>query len=159
MESSLWHTCEEMVLKYWTGAHTKHWLLYHLVFLPKYLKRVLRGKVARRIKDIIFQACRVNWWWAEEVNIQPDHLHLLLQIQPSESVADVVNRLKGGTSRAIRKEFPEIMEFLWGDSFWSDGYFAETTGHTSAEVIKRYIQEQQASMPPDSQKPRPLGRV
>ncbi len=69
-------------------------------------------------------------------------MHLLLQLQASDSVAEAVRMLKGGTSRIIRKEFPELEEFLWGDSFWADGYFAESVGHVNEEVIKKYIDEQ-----------------
>jgi putative transposase len=67
---------------------------------------------------------------------------MIIQIKPSDSIAGVVQILKGGTSWVIRKEYPELEEFLWGDSFWADGYFAETIGHIEEEVIKRYIREQ-----------------
>ena len=77
------------------------------------------------------------------MNIQVDHVHVVIQIKPSNSVAEVVQILKGGTSRVIRKEFPELEEFLWGDSFWADGYFAESIGQIDEEVIKKYIREQQ----------------
>ena len=71
-----------------------------------------------------------------------DHVHLIIQTNPSDSVAEVVQRLKGGTSRVIRKEFPELEEFLWGDSLWADGYFAETVGSVDEEVVRRYIRQQ-----------------
>jgi len=61
---------------------------------------------------------------------------------PSDNVAEVVKRLGGGTSRVIRKEFPELGEFLLGDSFWADGCFAETVGKVDEEVVKRYIKQQ-----------------
>jgi putative transposase len=69
-------------------------------------------------------------------------VHIMIQIKPSESIAEVVQILKGGTSRVIRKEYPELEEFLWGDSFWADGYFAETVGKVDEQVIKKYIREQ-----------------
>jgi len=71
-----------------------------------------------------------------------DHVHLIIQTNPSDSVAEVVQKLKGGTSRVIRKEFPELEEFLWGDSFWADGYFAETVGSVDEDVVRRYIRQQ-----------------
>ena len=77
------------------------------------------------------------------MSIQPDHVHVIIQIKPSESVGEVVQILKGGTSRVIRKEFPELEEFLWGDSFWADGYFAESVGQVNEEVVKKYIRDQQ----------------
>jgi len=76
------------------------------------------------------------------MNIQPDHVPMLIQIHVRESVAQVVQRLKGGTSKVIREEFPGLEEFLWGDSFWADGYFAESVGQMEEEVIRRYIREQ-----------------
>ena len=71
-----------------------------------------------------------------------DHVHMLIQIRPRESVSKVVQLLKGGSSRVLRAEIPKLEEFLWGDSFWADGYFAETVGKTNEEVIRKYIREQ-----------------
>jgi putative transposase len=75
--------------------------------------------------------------------VNEDHVHILVQISPRESVAEVVKILKGGTSKIIRSEFPELEEFLWGDSLWADGYFAETVGKVDEEVIRKYIKDQQ----------------
>jgi len=77
------------------------------------------------------------------MSVHEDHVHLLIQISPQVSVAGVVKTLKGGTSKTIRLEFPELEEFLWGDSLWADGYFAETVGKVDEEVIRKYIKEQQ----------------
>jgi len=142
----VWHT---FVVKnqYWTGAHTKHRLRHHLVWVPKYRKRVLHGKIAVRLQGLFYDACRMNRWWIHEMKIMPDHVHMLIQINARESVADVVQRLKGGSSKVIRKEFPELEEFLWGDSFWADGYFAESVGQVEEAVIKKYIRDQNESMP------------
>ncbi len=128
--------------RYWTGGHTKHRLQVHLVWIPKYRKRVLRGKIVSRLKKLLYEACKLNQWWIGELNIQDDHVHILMQIKPSEAVAEVVQILKGGTSRVIRKEFPELEEFLWGNSFWADGYFAESVGKVDEEVIRKYIKTQ-----------------
>ena len=71
-----------------------------------------------------------------ELNIQPDHVHILIQMKPDVSVSKMVQLFKGGSSKVIRLEFPELVEFLWGDSFWADGYFAETSGKVDLKVIK-----------------------
>ena len=84
----------------------------------------------------------MNRWWIGEMSIQEDHVHVMIQIKPSESVAQVVQILKGGTSRVIRSEFPELNEFLWGESFWADGYFAESIGQVDESVVRKYIREQ-----------------
>ena len=130
--------------RYRTGSHTKHRLLYHLVWIPKYRKRVLRGKISGRLKRLLYDACKINRWWISELSMQEDHIHLIIQLNASDSVAEAVKILKGGTSRVIRKEYPELEEFLWGDSFWADGYFAETVGTVNEEIIRKYIREQQA---------------
>jgi putative transposase len=85
----------------------------------------------------------VNRWWIGEISIQEDHVHVMIQIKPSDSIASVVQILKGGTSKVIRKEYPELREFLWGDSFWADGYFAESVGQVDEEVVRKYIHSQQ----------------
>jgi putative transposase len=135
-----WHNLA--MAEYWTGAHTKHRLQVHLVWIPKYRKRVLRGKIAIRLRQLLREACKMNRWHISEMSLQADHIHLIMQIKPSESISGVVQILKGGTSRALRKEFPGLEEFLWGDSFWADGYFAESVGHVDEDIVKRYIREQ-----------------
>ena len=137
----LWHALG--MTKYWVGAHTKHRLQYHLVWIPKYRKRVLAGKVAIRLQELFEEAAEVNDWRIHELNIQRDHVHMLIQVEPRVSVAHVVQVLKGGTSIKIRQEFPELEEFLWGASFWADGYFAESIGTVQEEMIRKYIREQQ----------------
>ena len=77
----------------------------------------------------------------------PDHIHMLVQLKPDMSLAKIVQYFKGGSSKIIRQEFPKLEEFLWGDSFWADGYFAETVGIAQEEMIRRYIKEQTSSMP------------
>ena len=142
-----------MALKYWSGGHTKHRLLYHLVWIPKYRRRLLQGKVAGRLRTFLYEACTVNWWWIEELKILPDHVHVLIQVQPTDTVAEVVGKLKGGTSYLLRRGFPELEEFLWGESFWADGYFAETVGGQSFAAVKRYIKENADIMPQPKRSP------
>ena len=127
---------------YWSGSHSLHRLRFHMVFVPKYRKRVLEGMVAARIAELFAQACDVMGWELHELSVQPDHVHLLIQVNPRDSIAGVARRLKGGSSRVIRSEFPDLVEFLWGDSFWSDGYFSESVGQREEHVIRRYIQNQ-----------------
>ena len=131
-----------MASKYWKGEHTRHRLQYHITWIPKYRKRILRGKIAERVKALLYECCKVNGWWIDRINVQTDHIHILIQVKPQDSVAEIVRIMKGGSSRVLRKEFPEIEEFLWGDSFWSDGYFAETVGKVEESVVRRYIEEQ-----------------
>jgi putative transposase len=139
------------MLHYWSGGHTlivphdvhtRHRVLLHLVFCPKYRRRVLEGAITSRLTELFVQCCEVNRWYLHELNIQPDHVHLLIQISPPERICDVVQRLKGGSSRVIRSEFPDLEEFLWGASFWSDGYFCESVGYRDEVSVRRYIKDQ-----------------
>ena len=84
----------------------------------------------------------MNDWEIQELNIQKDHVHMLLQINPRESLSHVMQILKGGSSYVVRKEFPDLEEFLWGDSFWGDGFFAESVGAKNEKVIREYIKNQ-----------------
>ena len=127
---------------YWNGSHTKHRIMFHIVWIPKYRKRVLQGELADRLKELFEQCAEINRWEIRELNIQRDHIHMLVQIRPSVSVSYVVQMFKGGSSRIIRSEFPELEEFLWGDSFWADGYFVESVGTCSLEKIEQYIRNQ-----------------
>ena len=98
--------------------------------------------MALRIEALIRECAEINGWAIEELNIQVDHVHMLVQLKPDISVSRVVQLVKGGSSRILREEMPEIKEFLWGESFWADGYFAETVGKCTEAVIKTYIKNQ-----------------
>ena len=87
----------------------------------------------------------MNGWWISEMSIQEDHVHIVVQVPPQMSVAEVVRIFKGGTSRILRKEYPEMQEFLWGESFWADGYFAETVGKVDEEVVRKCIRQQRGN--------------
>jgi len=132
-------------MEYKSGSSSKHRILVHLVFCPKYRRRVLIGKIAIRLKELFRQCCQINDWKIHELMIQRDHIHMLIQINLRQSVAKVVNLLKGGSSRVIRTEYPEIEEFLWGDSFWGDGYFVESIGNKNETVMRQYIRDQNKS--------------
>jgi|ERR1700691_1299494 putative transposase len=127
---------------YKVGSHSKHRLMYHLVWIPKYRKRILKGKLAQRVEELIRECADLNDWKIHEISIQPDHVHLMIQLNPDISVSRAVQYFKGGSSRVLRKEFVSLKEFLWGDSFWSDGYFAETSGQLNEAALRKYIQNQ-----------------
>ena len=138
-EGEIWHNLR---MEYKKGSSTKHRILMHLVWCPKYRKRVLRGKIVNRLKELFEEACNINDWSIEELGIEIDHVHLLIQINPKDNVSKVVQILKGGSSRIIRKEYPNLKEFLWGDSLWEDGYFVESIGSKNENIIRDYIKNQ-----------------
>ena len=127
---------------YWKGSHTKYRLMYHLVWLPKYRKRILTGVVKERLEELFRECAEVNGWKISELNIQQDHVHMIVFLKQTISVSQAVQRFKGGSSKVIREEFPDLKEFLWGKSFWADGYFAETVGRVAEDAIKNYVKNQ-----------------
>ena len=91
----------------------------------------------------MFHECaEINQFEIMELSIQSDHIHILLSAKPRYSPSQIVQFVKGGSSYKIRREFPELQEFLWGDSFWADGYFVSTHSVVSESVIRNYIKKQ-----------------
>ena len=127
---------------YRVGSHTKYRLMYHLVWLPKYRKRVLENGIKSRLTELFFECAEINSWKIIELNIQKDHVHIILQLKQTTSVSDAVQRFKGGSSKVIRSEFPELKEFLWGKNSWAEGYFAETVGRIAENAITEYVKNQ-----------------
>jgi len=129
---------------YWTGAHTKHRMKYHIVWIPKYRKRILQGQIAKRIEELLRECAEVNRWDIDSLNVQKDHVHMLVQLRPDIAVSKVVQMFKGRSSFIIRKEFPNLEEFYWGkaESFWCDGFFVETVGQVNESRIREYIHNQ-----------------
>jgi len=94
----------------------------------------------------------IVWDLAKQLEIEiiaqepaEDHIHVLFKAKPSTDLVKVVNTLKGVTARYLRKEYPELKELLWSDSFWSDSYFLASTGQVSLDVLKRYVEEQETA--------------
>lgn len=100
------------------------------------------GAIKERLKELLHECAEMNRWRIIELNIQPDHVHMVVQLRQTISVSEAVQRFKGGSSFVIRKEFPALEEFLWGNSFWGDGYFAETVGQCNFETIIKYVRDQ-----------------
>ncbi len=116
--------------------------MYHLVWLPKYRKRVLQGSVKERLEELLRECAEINDWEIQELNVQIDHVHMVVQLPPSISVSKAVQFFKGISSKMIREEMPEIKKMLWGKDFWADGYFSETVGYCSEETILNYVRNQ-----------------
>jgi len=103
---------------------------------------VLKGEVAKRVKELLYECADVNGWRIDELNIQSDHIHMIVQLCPDVSVSRAVQLFKGKSSRIIRREFPKFTEFFWGASFWSDGFFVEMAGKVGLDRIKKYVRGQ-----------------
>lgn len=123
-------------------AQTRYDLRYHFVFIPKYRKRVLTGKLAKRIEGMIRYCCQIHEWEVYELAVRPDHVHLYMGAQPKWSSSNIMKRIKGGTSKKIRKLFPNLDEIYWGATFWADGYLVKSVGVITDKVISNYIKKQ-----------------
>jgi putative transposase len=123
-------------------AQARYDLRYHFVFVPKYRKRVLNGKIKTRIEGMIRFAAQINEWEIYELAVQPDHVHLYIGAQPSWSPSEIMKVVKGGTSKKIRELFPELDEVYWGSTFWADGYLVKSVGVIQDKVIAEYIKKQ-----------------
>lgn len=125
-----------------TTCNATYDIQYHFVWIPKYRKRVLTGKVKDRLEQLFHECAEMNQFEIMELSIQSDHVHILLSAKPRYSPSQIMQFVKGGSSCQIRREFPELQEFLWGDSFWADGYFVSTHSVVSESVIRNYIKKQ-----------------
>jgi putative transposase len=125
--------------EYRRNPHSISLLNYHFVFCPKRRKAVLFGNVAHRLQQIIFELCSENNWKLIALEIMPDRVHLFLNLEPVDSPANTIKKIKGRASHHLRKEFPELLKL---PTLWSPSYFVSTAGNVSSEVIKKYIENQ-----------------
>ena len=127
----------------WLSAHGVYHHRYHLVWIPKYRNRILKGDLkdflAKRLGEIQAFHPEVE---VEQVSIQLDHVHVVVVIPPKYAVSAIVGKIKANTSREIRHRFPWVKKVYWRNEFWSPGFFSSTVGIDEA-VIKRYVEFQE----------------
>jgi putative transposase len=117
-----------------------------VVWVTKYRKAILRGEMGLRLRELIKQTCGAMDVYILKGHISKDHEHLLLSVPPQVSVSDLIQRLKGRSSRKMLEEFVELRRQYWGQHLWARGYFVASTGNVTDEVIAQYI-EMQDEMP------------
>lgn len=130
-------------MKYYRQAHAIYHTEYHIVWIPRYRRKVLVPGVA---KYLIFKLNEVRKWYPDVVylerNIQLDHVHILISIPPRMSISSVVNIIKTNTSTALKKRFPFLHKlYPHKEGIWSVGYFVSTVG-INEQIIRKYIREQ-----------------
>jgi putative transposase len=123
-------------------SHTKWKCQYHIVFIPKYRRKVLYGQVKADIREIIKKLCEYKKVEIIEGAVCIDHVHICVSIAPKISVSEFVGYLKGKSALMIFDKHPE-QSSKWSRSFWARGYYVSTVGDNTEEAIKGYIQEQQ----------------
>src|SRR6266404_2995340 len=112
-------------------------LKYHIVWCPKYRRPVLVDAVAERLRALLAEKAAGLGMTIHALEVMPDHVHLFVESDPTRCVAEIVNRLKGSTSRVLREEFPSLRSRL--PTLWSRSYYAGSVGHVSAATVEKYI--------------------
>ena len=111
--------------------------------MVKYRKQLLIGDLGQFIKDSTLEISEVSDFSVEEIEIDKDHIHILMRISPKYSVSQHVRNIKQMTTSQIWRAFPVLKKQFWLEkTFWSDGYFVCSVGNASSETIRKYIQEQ-----------------
>lgn len=113
---------------------------FHIIFCPKYRRKVLVNGVDERLKEILFEIAKTKDVEIKALEIMPDHVHIFIDFDPRLTLHKIVKDFKGISSRILRKEFPHLKSRL--PSLWTRSYFACSIGHISEETIKRYIENQ-----------------
>jgi len=126
--------------KYRRTETTVYCCRYHIIFCPKYRRKVLTEPIQERLKEVVLSMQEANNFIVLEMEVMPDHIHLLLDIDPTIGVQTIVSRIKGKTSNILNKEFPELRQKL--PTLWTRSKFIATVGSVSLKVVKQYIENQ-----------------
>ena len=113
---------------------------YHIVWCPKYRRKVLINGVDTRLKELIHEIAKELQLEIIEIEVMPDHVHILLEVDPPFGIHRAVKALKGRTSRILRQEYPWLRSRI--PTLWTNSYFCSTVGGTPLSVIKQYIENQ-----------------
>ncbi|GJL65120.1 MAG: IS200/IS605 family transposase [Nitrospirales bacterium] len=125
------------------SAHGAYQHQYHVVWIPKYRRRILRGAIKLFVQEQLphiqqyHPDVEVQQW-----SVQIDHIHMVLVISPKYAVSSIVGKMKANVSRQLRLRYPELKRTYWGAVLWSPGFFSSTVGLNEA-VIRRYVEHQE----------------
>lgn len=128
------------LIKYKSNNNVVYSCNYHVVWCPKYRRKVLIDGVDDRLKSIINEVADESHSEIIELEIMPDHVHVLLECDPQFGINKLIRMMKGRSSRLLRKEFPWLKSRI--PSLWTNSYFVSTVGGTTLEVVKQYIENQ-----------------
>ena len=124
--------------------HNKNLLMAHLIFVVKYRKELLFGEIREDVMQYIFDICARKHWYIRRMETGKDHIHILLQYNPTDNISQIVSTLKSYSTYHVWKRHGVYLRgYFWKENtFWSDGYFACSIGNVSKETIERYIENQ-----------------
>jgi putative transposase len=129
--------------KYKKQSHVIYKCDYHIVWVPKYRFRILKGSVGEMVKEDIRMLSERKGCEVTELNVQEDHIHLLVSVPPKVSISTLMGTLKGKMAIKLFKSYPSLKtKPYWGNHFWARGYFVNTVG-LDEEMIKRYVKYQE----------------
>jgi putative transposase len=137
----------DALMSYRKTSHSVYDLKYHVVWVTKYRKPILKGEIGLRLRELIRQTCASLDVYILSGHVSVDHVHLLVSVPPKLAVSELVQRLKGRSSRRMMDEFGELKRHYWGNHMWARGYFAVTTGNVTDEIIKQYIESHSDDTP------------
>ncbi len=124
--------------------HTDHSIVYscqyHVIFCPKYRRKVLTGEVAERMRDLVLAKQAEYGYAVMDIAVQPDHVHLLLDVDPRVGINVVVAKIKGFTSHELRNEFPWLQKRL--PTLGTRSKFIASVGAVTLDVVQQYIENQ-----------------
>jgi putative transposase len=135
---------------YRKSSHTVYDLKYHIVWITKYRKPIMRGDIAERLRDLIREICKIKDVEIIKGHISQDHVHIFVSAPPHISISQLVKSIKGKSSRKLMMEYKRLSKAFWGRHMWARGYFVASSGNVTDEVIIKYI-EQQGKEPPDGE--------
>ncbi len=127
-------------MKYKSNNNVVFSCKYHVVWCPKYRRSVLVNGIDVRLKELIVETCEKMQVEVIEMEVMPDHVHLLIEVDPQFGIHKAVKRIKGYSSRILRQEYAVLRSRL--PTLWSNSYFVSTVGGAPLAVIKRYIEAQ-----------------
>ncbi len=116
---------------------------YHLIFVTKYRKHVLKGDVASYLERVLREIAAKRKLEIISISVQPDHVHLFIGADPLQPPYDIVKSFKGITNIKLFKQFPALQVHLWKGRLWSPSYWVSTAGSISSETVKKYIENQE----------------
>ena len=124
--------------EYQTLNHCKYLVQYHIIWCPKFRFDVLMNNVEYRLEEIIYEVSHTYHYKIIELELMPDHVHLLMSAKPTIAPTEIVRTYKSISAIRLFKEFPSLKEFYKRrGSLWSKGYFVSTVGKVSSETVKR----------------------
>ena len=123
-------------------AHTKWMCKYHIVFTPKYRRKIIYNQIRKDIGEIMHELCKYKGVEIIEGHMMPDHVHMLLSIPPKYSVSSVMGYLKGKSALMIFERHANLKYKYGNRHFWCEGYYVSTVG-LNEETIKKYMAEQE----------------